>query len=126
MLTRYFKRPIAALLSIWFVLAMAAPEALHSCPVHASASGEHSSHAMQHEHATHGSSSSDDTSHAICSCPGDCASGAFGVVLPVTPSQPVALVSSHQPLFGLHVSELATRVDLLLPLAIGPPPLSVS
>lgn len=115
------KRPFAAFLSLWILLVLVEPEALHSCPVHDATIGSHAghgSHAMHHQHAP---ASSKSHHKAICSCSGDCSAPA-AAALPANPPR-VALASFRIVKRALiHVAP-APRAPAhpLLPFAIGPP-----
>jgi len=64
-----FKRPLAALLSLWFLVVMIEPEAVHSCRVHGSASSPGAAHAGHHmAGAPHHESQK--SAAAVCTCPG--------------------------------------------------------
>jgi hypothetical protein len=114
------KRPLAAFLGIWFLLVMIEPDSIHSCPVHSAAAAGHSAHAGHHA-AAPGHHKSSNTSAALCSCPGDCASSAFSAL----PSGSSALV--EQRIVAVADGALLERrfrleqPDFFLPFAIGPP-----
>ena len=123
---RWMKRPFAAFLSLWFLLAMVEPEAVHSCPVHSGvAAGAHAGHSGHHMSAGNGHKSHDD-SRAACTCPGDCA-GTTAFVLPTAPARisDAVVRATRESAFSLH-SRLSSRVEFLLPFAIGPPAPSIA
>jgi hypothetical protein len=123
---RWLKRPFTAFISLWFLLAMVEPEAVHSCSVHSgAAAGAHTGHAGHDMSAGHGQSSHD-SSRATCSCPGDCA-GTTAFALPTAPARvsDAAIRVARESAFSLH-SRLSSRVEFLLPFAIGPPAPSVA
>jgi hypothetical protein len=122
----WIKRSFTALLSLWFLIAMVEPEAVHSCPVHSGvAAGAHAGHSGHHMAAGEGHGSHDQ-SRAVCTCPGDCA-GTTAYALPTTPARisDAAVCAESQSVFSLH-SRLASRVEFLLPFAIGPPAPSIA
>ena len=114
------RRSIAAFVSLWFLIVMIEPQAVHSCPVHTpapAASGDHS----QHHTAGTGDPDSSNATHGTCSCPGDCAASSVGS-LPTTPARVEALVVFRiESAPGTAASVRLERFDLLLPFAIGPP-----
>jgi len=115
------KRSFAAFLSIWFLLVMVEPEAVHSCPVHSGvASGAQAGHAGHHMAAGE-DHHSPGKSHSQCSCPGDCA-GTTAFILPSSPARigDASVRVADAATFVLR-SHRQSRVEFLLPFAIGPP-----
>ena len=119
MLSR-LKRLTAAFVSLWFLIVMIEPQAVHACPVHTptpAASLDHSGHHMSGA----GKQESSNSSHAICSCPGDCAASSMGA-LPASVARVEAVVVFQVESAPARASAiLLERSDLLLPFAIGPP-----
>ncbi|HKY96576.1 MAG TPA: hypothetical protein VJL35_01860 [Gemmatimonadaceae bacterium] len=123
MLPGYVKRVFAALFSFWFLLVVIEPEAVHSCPVHTAAAASESAHS----HHMHGASKGDTgkSSHATCSCPGDCAASAFGAIPVDAPVLTASINAASSETFRVSNGRVPDRVDLLLPFAIGPPASSI-
>jgi hypothetical protein len=120
---QWVRRPIAAVIAVWFVLVMVEPVGIHSCPVHgghASAPGGAMHGAGASAHADH-ESAPEPAPHAGCTCPGDCTAG---VGTPV-PSAVVAIrdVPTSRAIVDAPalVSHTPSRAPFVLPFANGPP-----
>ena len=114
------KRPLAALVSIWFLVVMIEPEAVHSCRVHGSASSPGAAHAGHHM-AGAGQHESQKTSAAVCTCPGDCAASSFSTIPRSLPHIEATVAFRTEPRIALEGRAHFERADLVLPFAIGPP-----
>ena len=120
MLPGHVKRVFAALFSFWFLLVVIEPEAVHSCPVHTPVSAAEQ---PAHSHHAHGANNGDTgkSSHASCSCPGDCAASAFGALPANAPALAASINTVRDDIPRISSSRVFGRVDLLLPFSIGPP-----
>jgi hypothetical protein len=114
-------RAFRLLLSVWFLVVLVEPEAVHSCAVHASpvsAGEDHSAHGGSvHQTGDDGSYSS-----AVCSCPDDCAAGSAALQLSrIERHVAVAIVEAETTQPTTQVVSLAIPPPFLLPFANGPP-----
>jgi hypothetical protein len=124
MLAEHLKRGFATLMGLWFLLVVIEPEAVHSCPVHTAASASQSAHG-HHVHGTDNEGAQKKSSHAVCSCPGDCAASEFGALPSRPPNVEPLIISSVKAPLPAADSLAVERADLLLPFAIGPPASSI-
>ena len=118
------KRPIAAFVSLWFLLVMIEPEAVHSCPVHTAASPSASAGHSGHHAADAGQSETDKPSHAICSCPGDCNAPAPRALPQAIARLDAIVVLRSERALRTEDGKTLDRFYRLLPFAIGPPTLT--
>ena len=127
----WLRRPLAALIAVWFVLVMVEPAALHSCPVHGGhaaaegAGGSSGGHGAGSLHANHGSSAPAPGHHAACTCPGDCTAAGVGVAVPsAMPGVVAAPVLQAPARVRITVVRATAPADFVLPFANGPPRIS--
>ena len=125
--TVMLRRSFAAILSVWFLLVLVEPQAVHSCPVHdGSAHGSHAAQPAQ-DHASHASHSGGQDSSAPveathCSCPGDCAASSLGyAIVSAASAVEIDAASWNEPALRPAVARVASRAPVLLPVATGPP-----
>lgn len=114
-------RVVAAMLAVWFAIAVAEPAALHTCPMHDGV-GAHGAHgaAGPSEHADHGTP--ERSSSRQCTCLGDCVGVAIAALPAIPPRMHVpAAVSRQRTLPATEPDALPAAPGLLLPFANGPP-----
>ena len=114
------KRPVAAFIGLWFLIVMIEPEVVHSCPVHGRTSSAGAAHAVHHVPAST-QDKSDNSSHGLCSCPGDCAQSSSVAISVVFPEVDAIVAIVSEPAIAVSESSFPERADLVLPFSIGPP-----
>jgi hypothetical protein len=118
-------RLAAAVFSIWFVLVMVEPAALHSCPVHGDHGSESVAPAVESgAHAGHDAPARSEHDHAGCTCPGTCAGAGSASAVPAAVIV-IAPPPAARTTIGTHAALLRApaRPPFVLPFANGPPAL---